>query len=137
MHWAFDLIGRPWAPNERGPRAFSCWGLLWHAFHSQKGIDLPWVPEKPDRDAAMLRDAAHASGWRPADYPMREWDVLALRSADGRRHVALVVAANGALHVLHCDGYTIGTKNYGTVKLERFDDIKSYYKEIELWRQAT
>lgn len=133
-HWAFDLVGKPWGFNERGPKAYSCWGLIWHAFATQQGITLPWVPEKPERDAEIIRDAAHASGWRPAGGPLQEWDVVSMRQL-ARRHVGLGVKANGAVLVLHAEGALTAAGPTGSIRLEPIEQLKTFYKELELWRK--
>jgi len=51
MHWAEELIGRPWEACGRGPHAFDCWGLARWCWRTRFGIAVPEIPV----DAANLR----------------------------------------------------------------------------------
>jgi hypothetical protein len=114
--------------------------LVCYAFETQKGIVLPWVPTDGVEDDGAIRavvSAAHSHGWRRADDPLREWDVLRMRGiVSGRRHVGLGVRANGKIMVLHADGEQTDKGCTGTVRIETMDEIRGFYKEIELWRKT-
>lgn len=107
MHWATDLIGRPYRRGAHGPDAFDCWGLVRHVFAQIHGIEMPVIEvgqlddATPDNVAAIKRAAA-VSGWKPSDDAQpRENDIVLMNGIDGR-HVGVIVAANGALLLLHC-----------------------------------
>ena len=144
-HWVFEVIGKPWEVNQRGPDSFNCWGLLVYAFETQRGIHLPWVPVsgvsgtgKIAQDAAELAvmQAVTASGadWQRVEPPLKEWDIITMRGPTRRRHCALGVAANGTVMALHCDGELTPTGCVGSVQLNTFAHMNEYYKDLQLWR---
>lgn len=137
-HWAFEIVGKPWADYARGPDEFSCWGLMCYAFETQRGLVLPWVPPGGDGVEAAIREAVKANNeiWTRAKMPLREWDVVTMRGPSMRRHVGLGVRANGGVQVLHCDGENVESGTVGSVKLESLTEIRSFYKDIELWRKT-
>ena len=102
MHWAEDLIGRPWVAGGRGPYAFDCWGLVRFCWRERFRIEVPEIPV----DAANLR--AVLSGFR--DHPERErWklveraregDAVLMRQSRHPVHVGIWLAVDGG-GVLH------------------------------------
>ena len=105
MHWAEDLIGRPWQAGGRGPDAFDCWGLVRWCWRERFAIEAPEIPA----DAANLR--AVLAGFR--DHPERErWelveraregDAVLMRQSRHPVHVGLWLAVDGG-GVLHAAG---------------------------------
>lgn len=107
MHWACDLIGRPYSLDPVAPESFNCWSLVRHVFETVHGIEMPVIavgqkdPETPDNVAAIKRAAA-VSGWKPSgDALPAEHDIVLMSSIQGR-HVGVMVSANGSLLLLHC-----------------------------------
>ena len=77
MHWAEDLIGRPWVAGGRGPHAFDCWGLARWCWRERFRIEVPEIPV----DAANLRGVLHAARdigvvfQGPADLTAHGWRI--------------------------------------------------------------
>lgn len=85
MHWATELIGRPWELGARGPAAFDCWGLVRYVLLKHFRIETPEL-------VTDVAAAARAGGWRPADGKLpRNADVLVMLDAMGEKHVGVVV----------------------------------------------
>lgn len=142
LHWAYDLIDKPWCLDQRGPDGFSCWGLVVHCFDKQQGTLLPWVPVvNGSKHAALeaeraIRSVIKSEDWELVKPPLQGWDIITMRGPSGRRHVGLGVAANGGVYVLHCDGDVTPDGCVGRVKLEPLAEVRSIYKEVELWRKT-
>ena len=107
MHWAADLIGKPYRRGACGPDDFDCWGLVRYVFEHVHGIAMPVVnvgqadADTPDNVAA-IKHAAAVSGWRPSgEREPAEHDIVLMTGIEGR-HVGVMVRANGALLLLHC-----------------------------------
>ena len=102
MHWAEELIGRPWVAGGRGPDVFDCWGLARWCWGRHFGIEVPEIPV----DAANLR--AVLSGFR--HHPERrrwqaverscEGDGVLMRQSRHPVHVGIWLAVDGG-GVLH------------------------------------
>lgn len=102
MHWAEELIGRPWQAGGRGSDAFDCWGLVRFCWREQFGIEVPEIPV----DAADLRrvldafrDHPERRRWRLVTEP-REGDAVLMRQSRHPVHVGLWLEVDGG-GVLH------------------------------------
>ena len=106
MHWAAELIGKPYQLGAQGPDAFDCWGLVRYAFEHAHGIVMPVIEvgrgDDPTLDNVLaIKRAAAVSGWKPcADRAPAENDIVLMNSIGGK-HVGTMVRANGALLLLH------------------------------------
>lgn len=130
-HWAADLIGRPYRRGASGPADFDCWGLCRHVFKTQYGIEMPVVAvaDGSADNVASIKRAAAVSGWRPAEPPVADRDIVLMRGPDGR-HVGVMVAANGGLGLLHAvDGA-------GVCWQKLSDVLASGFKDPEAWRRT-
>lgn len=107
MHWATDLIGRPYQRGAHGPEAFDCWGLVRHVFDRVHGIAMPAIAVGQLNDASLenvaaIKQAAAVSGWLPSsDTQPAEHDIVLMSSLEGR-HVGVIVSVSGSLFLLHC-----------------------------------
>ncbi len=102
MHWAEELIGRPWQAGGRGAQAFDCWGLVRFCWREHFGIEVPEIPV----DAADLRrvldafrDHPERRRWRLVAEP-REGDAVLMRQSRHPVHVGLWLDVDGG-GVLH------------------------------------
>lgn len=144
MHWATKYIGKPWAPDASGPASFSCWGLVRHVFKARHDIDMPGVHvdavdtnEQTAENVAAIKQASQASGWRLAEAPARDNDIVLMRNKMGQRHVGVMVSANGRLGVLHADGHMTEAGPVGAVVWQSLADATSRgYHEYEFWRRS-
>jgi cell wall-associated NlpC family hydrolase len=133
-HWASGLIGKPWAPGAHGPDAFCCWGLVRWVFELRHGLTLPLVVED---ETAALRQVAHAHGWRRVDGPALDGDVIQMRGPLGKRHVGIMVLANGHVGVLHANGTNDVRGARGCVEFQTLAEATADgYGDFELWRCA-
>jgi cell wall-associated NlpC family hydrolase len=104
MIWWGKYVGKPFAPDARGPDTYDCWGLVQAVHRDRLGIDLPSYGEISARDlmavARQMDGDSAADPWRPVDQP-REGDVAIMRGMHGRRivHVGVMVDARHLLHV--------------------------------------
>jgi hypothetical protein len=122
-HWAVDLIGRPWAPDARGPDSFDCVGLVNWCTRRRLGVELPG-----------LQDVAKTL-WRRVDAPWRADDVVLMQGPSGR-HIGFVVYAAG-LGLLHADGHLTARGPVGCVVFESAKrSAFGGYHEHEFWRLA-
>jgi len=110
MHWAEELIGRPWQAGGRGAQAFDCWGLVRFCWRERFGIEVPEIPV----DAADLRrvldtfrDHPERRRWRLVAEP-REGDAVLMRQSRHPVHVGLWldVDGGGVLHTARGIGVT-------------------------------
>lgn len=133
MHWAFSLIGRPWAPGAQGPGAYCCWGLVRHVLELRHGITLPLAVES---NPGALRQVAHTYGWRLVDGPAQADDVIQMTGPTGR-HVGVMVQANGRLGVLHANGCMTARGPRGQVEFQTLAEATADgYGEYGFWRRA-
>lgn len=104
MHWAADLIGRPYVDDGYGPEGFNCWGLVRWAFEHVHGVLLPIVAidDASIDNSAAIREAIDASGWRPTDSCQPQADDIVLMTGLEGRHVGMMVEVSGSLFLLHC-----------------------------------
>ncbi len=104
MHWATNLIGKPYRRGAHGPDEFDCWNLVRWVFKHQHGIDMPViaVDDNSADNVAAIKRAAAVSGWQPSgDTEPAEDDIVLMSNVHGR-HVGVMVQANGAMLLLHC-----------------------------------
>ena len=108
MHWAEELIGRPYRAGGQGPDAFDCWGLVRWVMARQFGRELPAIPV----DAADLRtvltvfrDHPERRRWRPVSAPI-DGDCVLMRQSRHPVHVGvwLNVDEGGVLHAVSGNG---------------------------------
>ena len=84
MHWATDLIGRPWVAGARGPDSFDCWGLFLAIQREHFGRDLPEIPvDANDLRTVMttFRDHPERQRWMTVPQPA-EGDAVLLELLD-------------------------------------------------------
>ena len=81
-------------------------------------------------NVAAIKQVAIVSGWRPCADPMPcEHDIILMDGVDGR-HVGVMVAANGALLVLHC------LDRVGVCVQPLSDLSRMGFHGFEFWRRA-
>ena len=106
MHWAEDLIGRPWVAGGRGPHAFDCWGLVRWCWNRHFGIEVPDIPVDAANLRAVLsgfRDHPERQRWRRVERARerpREGDAVLMRQSRHPVHVGIWLAVDGG-GVLH------------------------------------
>lgn len=106
MHWATEMIGKPYRRGAHGPHEFDCWGAVRYYFAGALGIVMPLIEVGQVDDAIdnilAIKRAAKVSGWKPSgDRLPAEHDIVLMANCEGR-HVGVMVADNGALMLLHC-----------------------------------
>lgn len=124
-HWGNSYIGMSYV------QCGGCWGFVRMVFADQLGIEMQSVATGLAEEAqySAIKAASKASGWRPAPLPPGEHDILLMRAPDGRRHVGVVVHANGSLGLLHC------TETGGPSFVRLMDLARQGYSDIEVWRR--
>ena len=103
IHWAADLIGRPWVAGGRGPDAFDCWGLVRRVQAERFGRSLPEIPVDAGDLRAILgafRDHPERRRWALTETPA-EGDCALMRQSRHPVHVGVWLAVDGG-GVLHC-----------------------------------
>lgn len=135
---AASLVGLPWQAGAAGPQAFNCWGLVRHWCRLVLAVQMPDVPTAtPDDARAHIAAAAQAGGWRPlADGTApAQHDIALLRNPlNGQRHVGVLLQANGALNLLHCEGSEANP--WPGVVCEPLAQALCRYHGLQLWRRA-
>ena len=133
MHWAEELIGRPYRAGGQGPNAFDCWGLVRWVMAHRFQRELPAIPIEPDDLRAVLlafRDHPERQRWAAVQEP-DEGDCVLLRQSRHPIHVGvwLGVDGGGVLHAVEGNG----------VVFQRFRDllnsgwrIEGFYRRIGL-----
>lgn len=138
---AARLVGRPYRPGATGPDAFDCWGLARTASVARHGCDLaPLEVAAPTSQAAAIRAAIRAGGWRPLQAEAnlrdaRDGDVLLARNmGNGRMHIGMVVdVAPADRRLLHAEGSA--TDPSPGVLCEPLADALQRYVRPRLWRR--
>jgi hypothetical protein len=108
-HWAYELVGKPHAPDGFGPTHYSCWGLVRAVFWIRYGIAMPEVVLNSEihNNVRAIKEAARVSGWRRisvAQQPVNDGDILLFPKPT--LHVAVAVEANNRLGVLESTNET-------------------------------
>ncbi|MEO8153555.1 MAG: hypothetical protein ABI605_10835 [Rhizobacter sp.] len=135
-HWAYHLVGLPWAPGAEGPQAFDCWGLVRFAVRLKLGIEMPVVQVGGEHNVAAIAQAAQAGGWRLVDAAPSEDDIVLMRSVAGR-HVGFMASAAGRLLLLHSNGRLTAKGPCGGVMLQQLRDVAcDGYGSFETWRRT-
>jgi|GEM_PF-1693662 len=130
-HWAARFIGHPWTP------ATDCWWLVREYFAQRHGIAMPHVDVRACDNTEALRHAVRASGWVPAQGEPREDDVVVMSSPFHRRHVGVMVRADGRLGLLHNEGSDGARGPRGGVVFQTLADATSDgYGNFSVWRRA-
>ncbi len=138
---AAGLIGHPWLPER------NCWWLVREWFKRLGGPELPEVDvgdDSPDNVAAIVR-VCSAGGLRPVRGEPRALDIALVRNpASGRRHVGVLLVADGRLQMLHSEGgvdheataraRTLKVRGPGVV-IEPLAEALQRYHGLELWRR--
>lgn len=126
-HWANELIGKPWTPD------FDCWEFARQVFRDRYAIDLP----EQAAGVLILTGAAHATGLRPIDGgDGQEGDLVLMRTNVGKRHVGVMIEADGKLGVLHNDGHMsddgpVGSVSFSTLRRLREQGCGAF----QFWRK--
>ena len=106
MHWAEELIGRPWVAGGRGPATFDCWGLARWCWREHFYIEVPEIPVDAANLRAVLagfRDHPERQRWRRVECARerpREGDAVLMRQSRHPVHVGIRLAVDGG-GVLH------------------------------------
>ena len=108
MHWAEELIGRPYLAGGQGPDAFDCWGLVRWVMAQRFGRELPAIPlDAADLRAvlAAFRDHPERQRWQLVSVPV-EGDCVLMRQSRHPVHVGvwLDVDEGGVLHAVSGNG---------------------------------
>ena len=108
MHWAEDLIGRPYRAGGQGPDAFDCWGLVRWVMANRFGRALPAIPVGASDIRAVLiafRHHPERRRWSAVERP-GEGDCVLLRRSRHPVHVGVWLAADGGglLHAVEGTG---------------------------------
>lgn len=108
MHWAEQLIGRPYRAGGQDPNAFDCWGLVRWVMARRFQRELPAIPVEPDDLRAVLlafRDHPERQHWTAVQEP-DEGDCVLLRQSRHPIHVGvwLGVDGGGVLHAVEGNG---------------------------------
>lgn len=134
MHWAADLIGKPYSKTPAAPASFSCWTMVRYVFEHVHHISMPHVNVGQVEDGsadnvAAIKRAAAVSGWRPVvDAQPAEHDIVLMDGIEGR-HVGVMVMADGHLRLLHC----IDPQG---VCVQTLDDLRRVgFANIVFWRR--
>lgn len=108
MHWAEELIGRPYRAGGQGPDAFDCWGVVRWVMAHRFGRELPAIPIDASDLRAILtafRDHPERQRWSLVASPA-EGDCVLLRQSRHPIHVGvwLSVDGGGVLHAVEANG---------------------------------
>jgi len=108
MHWAEELIGRPYRAGGQGPDAFDCWGLVRSVMAHRFGRALPAIPVNALDVRAVLtafRDHCERRNWDLVAMPV-EGDCVLMRQSRHPVHVGvwLNVDGGGVLHAVSSSG---------------------------------
>jgi len=126
MHWAQNLIGLPWSPEQ------NCWWLVRKIFRDRLQIELP----EEAAGVLILAGAAHDTGLRPHEGLGQADDLVLMRFRDGRRHVGVMVQANGKVGVLHNDGYMTPAGPVGCVGFNTLHELtRAGMRDFTFWRR--
>ena len=141
QHWASALVNKSWAPGAEGPDTFDCWGLVRFVFRTRLGIEMPpltiGIDQPSEENVTAIKEASTVSGWRKADGPEREKDIILMRNLEGNRHVGTVIRVLGSLYILHAHGSIKDGIVEGAVILSRPQDLYMMgYSRFEYWRLA-
>jgi cell wall-associated NlpC family hydrolase len=108
MHWAEELIGRPYRAGGQGADVFDCWGLVRWVMAHRFGSQLPEIPVDPSDVRAILtafRDHPERRNWSLVASPI-EGDCVLMRQSRHPIHVGVWLAADGGgvLHAVEGSG---------------------------------
>ncbi len=108
MHWAEELIGRPYRAGGPGPDAFDCWGLVRWVMAQRFCRELPAIPvDAADLRAVLtaFRDHPERQRWQSVSVPL-DGDCVLMRQSRHPVHVGvwLTVDGGGVLHAIECNG---------------------------------
>lgn len=128
MHWSQNYIGKPWKAGAKGPDCFDCWGLLWHVYKYQKGIELPFLIDLDSKDpiavnAAFENQTVTEKLWVEIETPEELCGV-----AIGRRyyaHVGVYTSADGGLIIHAVDNHNVLAQRPGLLAMRGY---LRYYK---------
>jgi len=136
VHWAMRYINKPWKKNAKGPREYSCWGLVQECCRVRMGCEMPDVATDGDEDQfAAIFDAVREGGWRQVRDAPREDDIVLMRNHYGERHCAYMVHNGRRLGVLHSDGHDTPGGPVGSVVFQSLAEATAGgYSQHEFWR---
>jgi len=133
-HWATAYVGKPYRHGATGPEAYDCWGLLWHVYLHQFGIELPLMPGISEASAACIIreiDSAAREQWAERQHP-KEGYAVAMSQRTAFHHVGVCVRVNGGLSILHAmDGEQVFVESLRRLKLRGIKRI-AYFRHW-LW----
>lgn len=131
MQWAQTYIGKPWTKGGRGPDSFDCWGLVYHIYHQQLGIQLPSYPNINATNLRAVRDAitngAVENVWVPLEKPEHLCVVAMSKNVTSLHHVGIYLDVDGGL-ILHA------TPNACIIAQSEKDLVKWGFRRIEYYR---
>lgn len=129
MHWALPYVGLPWSLDGFGPRAFHCWGLVWHVQKEHFGREVPQYalvsPSDKLRVAREMDGAEHGGDWVELDEPA-EGCVVGLSSHRVIHHVGVWTEADGGLVVHSSEGKGVLAQSLSALRANGYNRITFY-----------
>lgn len=104
MHWATELIGKPWVFGAKGPDAFDCWGLARYVQSRQYGIEmaeLGYGYTDWRASAIAVEKTEERQHWRIIKEPT-EGDLILMARNKLPVHIGIWIRANREWGALHC-----------------------------------
>lgn len=130
MQWAQSYIGKPWTKGGRGPDSFDCWGLVYHIYRQQLGIQLPSYPNINATNLRAVRDAitngAVEQVWVPLEKPEHLCVVAMSKNVTSLHHVGIYLDVDGGI-ILH------STPNASVIAQSEKDLVKWGFRRIEYY----
>jgi cell wall-associated NlpC family hydrolase len=129
MHWANELIDKPWVRGARGPDAFDCHGLLAWLYEQRHAIVLPVAPMVPNDDlrefSRLVAEEIGGPDWEQVRVPQNGYAV-ALGGNRFFHHIGYYLKTDGGL-VLHAvDGRGVVAQSITALKASGMRRIQFY-----------
>jgi cell wall-associated NlpC family hydrolase len=120
MHWAANLIGKPWVSGAQGPDEFDCWGLVRYCLATHFDTQVPEF-------VTDVASAARTLNWRRHNGAAQEGDVVVMRDSTNDHHVGLIVQDAKVLHAVEGVGVICDP-------LRQF--VRPLYHDVTVWRKG-
>lgn len=137
IHWATNLIGKPWRKGANGPDAFYCWGLLVYVYRWRLNIKLPLYQNMDVCNAAIARGLIILetdpllpwTRWFRVDSPDKLMEYDAVGMGPGKmEHVGIYTEADGGL-IIHA-------AQHNGVIADKPETLRRKYSRLEFYRYS-
>ena len=121
-----SYVGLPYKELGREKPALDCWGLIYHVYREQLGIELPLFDDKTAAHLARIaQGGADDFGWEKIEKPVDMCVIAMSQRGKALHHVAIYLAVDGG-SVLHSRPPASSVQRLANLRAHGFHSLAFY-----------